>query len=43
MISGLLLGVVTSYYEQRATEHAFSETVVDLKFERDETNGLQER
>ena len=41
LASGLLLNVVTGYYEMRATQHRFSSTVLGLKFAVDETNGLQ--
>ena len=39
--SGMLLSVVTSYYEMKAMQHRFSSTVLGLKFTVDETNGLQ--
>ena len=41
LASGMLLNVVTGYYEMRAQQHRFSSTVLGLKFAVDETNGLQ--
>ena len=41
LASGMLLNVVTGYYEMRAQQHRFSSTVLGLKFVVDETNGLQ--
>ena len=41
LASGMLLNVVTGYYEMKAQQHRFSSTVLGLKFAVDETNGLQ--
>ena len=41
LASGMLLNVVTGYYEMRSQQHRFSSTVLGLKFAVDETNGLQ--